>query len=335
MKQLRLYWGENYSPKNKAMVKRINKVLNNSLEKINLYPGGRYDKTVQLIAKYHEVNFQQILLGNGIEGLIHIIVRSLVKKNTKVAILSPSFTVYKNAVINYGGKVIPVPVKIKQLLDVKNVLEKIKDTSLFFLASPNNPTGHYVFNGKQIDSLLFRYKGLLVVDECYFGIGKKTVINLLKKYKNLIILRSFSKSQGLAGIRFGYAMANPYIINSLEKYSYDIDTDSINIFQHALIPIILKYADTLSKQYLIFKKSFCLKLTKQIPMIEILPSLTTFILVKTNKESKRVFNAFKKNNILLKDTRFFPNFPKNVIMFAVPRKEDWSYFIKTLKQALA
>ena len=334
MKKLRLNWGENYSLKNPTIVKKISKALGYSLAKINLYPDEQYNKTIQLLAAYHKIKPNQLLLGNGIEGLIHIIARSYVNKDTKVAILSPSFPVYEKTVKIYGGKPINIPTKINKILNTIAVFDNIENTQLFFLAFPNNPTGHYALSIRQINYLLLKYKGLLVVDECYFGIGKLTVLDLLKKHNNLIVLRSFSKSQGLAGIRFGYALANQHVINNLKKYSYHIEVDSINIFTHMIVAAIVKDFKILIKQYLYFKSQFVNLLSESVNNIQIIPSFTTFILVKINKNSQQVYSLLTKKNIFIKNTLCFNNFPKNIIMFGVPKKEDWRYFIKYLKQAL-
>lgn len=335
-KNLRLYWGENFCPKQKLVKQVLKKAGDQALAKIHQYPGEIQTETIKALAKYHRLKENQMILGNGIENLIHLIARSYIKKETTIISLSPSFPVYETAAINYGGIYREIPIKINQTFTAAEITKKITKTEIFFLAYPNNPTGQYILSVNKLGKILDEYRGLLVIDECYFGIGDQTAINLVNKYENLIVLRSFSKNLGLAGLRFGYAVSCEKIINQLKKYSTEIEADSLNIFSCYIAQAIVPYIKLLTKGFNKFKEEFIKKL-KKIKEIKIIATHTSFILIKLteNKDCKKIIRKLAKNyKIFLKDTSNHENFAQNILVFAVPEKKHWNYFLKSLKEII-
>lgn len=335
-KYLKLFWGENFYQKPKSVISALEKAVDHALDIINEYPGAIQNNLIKSLAIYHNLKGNQFVLGNGIESLIHLVARSYVKNGTKVAFLSPTFGVYKIVTINYGGIIEEIPLTINQTFTANKLYEKIKKTLIFFLAYPNNPTGHYIAPITEVKKFLVKYQGFLIVDECYFGIGKKTTIDLINKFDNLIVLRSLSKNVGLAGLRFGYAVSNKKNIDRLKKFSKNIEEDQLNIFSCLIAQAILPFHKLLIKNFNRFKAGFLKKLN-QIPGIEIIPTNTTFVLVKVtkHKNSQQIIKKLAiKYKIFVKNTIVYDNFPKHVLMFAVPKKSDWNYFFQSLTEVV-
>ncbi len=327
---LRLYWGENFTPKPYNVKKRLEKAVLESLQRIHLYPGIIQEETVNCLAKKYCLNKNKIITGNGIESLVHLISRTI-GKNKKVAILSPSFTLYKQATIVYGGKVIKIQVRTGQKFSVDELLEKVKDSKLFFLAYPNNPTGQYIIDPDKIDKFLNSYQGILVADECYYGIGENTLLDLTKKHANLLVLRSFSKTVGLAGIRFGFAVGKEKMIEELKKYSSNIEVDKLNIFSCLVVQAVLPYTDKLVNNFKNLKEKFEGYLKKS--GFDVVESKTSFVLIQLKKENKvqKVIEKLKEKGIQVKKNK---DLNENILIFAVPKKTDWKYFIASLKKSL-
>lgn len=192
---LRLFWGENYAPKPKIVQQAIAQGYNKAKKLTHLYPGGVQDEMKQALAKKYLVEPTSIILGNGIEGLLTIVCSAYIKPKDRVITFWPTFSAYKLMTEVHGGALVSVPVGVGSKLIADDVLSKVtKNTKLICLAWPNTTTGCYHLDPEQIQKILSLYKGLVVIDECYFGIGKKTTVPLLKKYDNLLILRSTSKS---------------------------------------------------------------------------------------------------------------------------------------------
>ncbi len=327
---LRLYWGENYSEKPKHVKALIKKAAIKSVGCINLYPGEVYQQTVNLLAKHLQISEKEILLGNGIDGFLNLIGKCLIKEKDKVAALSPSYCIYEKVINLYKGKILKIKVNIGQTFTANQLLTQIEKTQMFFLSYPNNPTGQYVTSVKDVEIILKKYKGLLVVDECYFGIGNLTILNLVNKYPNLIVIKSFSKSMGMAGLRFGYAISHKKNIDLMQKYSLDIEIDQLNIFTHLLAQAVLLYEKELFITYKQFKQKFIDLLEKKTGY-EVIPTDTSFILLKIKGcQNSQIVSELAKQGIYIKDTKIYANFPKDIIMFSVPPKNKWQYFVKNL-----
>lgn len=173
------------------------------------------------------------------------------------------------------------------------------------------------------------------MDECYYGIGNQTALSLLKKHQNIIILRSFSKTLGLAGLRFGFAISHKQNINILEKFSSQIEVDQLNIFSCLLALEILPLMDCLVKGFVKYKNDFenLLKLYG----FHIIKSDTSFIMIflDNNLRAQNILSALKKKyKILFKDTSIYQGFPDNILMLAVPSKKYWNFVATSLRRVI-
>ena len=333
---LRLSWGENYAPKSVKVKKAIKQTCLEASKLVHLYPGDLQNKLKKNLAQKYHIYPGQIVLGNGLEGIIHLIVRTLVKKGETLALLSPTFPVAQLVAKTYGIKVVKIPIQINEKLVPSKLLLLIKASKALYLAYPNNPTGQYVITLSGLKYLLAQYQGIVILDECYFGIGKLTAIDLLKKHPNLIILRSFSKVYGLAGLRVGFAIASVSNAKILQKYSKDIEEDQLNVFSCLLAKNTLPFTSHLEQQYLIFKKDFASYLEKKLKL-KVFDTKTSFVLLKLPKKvnaNKIVRIINRQYGYLLKDTSGYDNFADNILMFTVPPKQEWHKFVYSLKQSI-
>ncbi|MBU0975223.1 MAG: aminotransferase class I/II-fold pyridoxal phosphate-dependent enzyme [Patescibacteria group bacterium] len=334
-KPLRLYWGENYTPKSIKIQKIIDKASQQACESIHLYPGELQLELKKEIAKKYKVNIEQIFLGNGIENLIHLSVRALTKQGDKVAFLSPTFPVFETAADTYEMRKIEIPIKIGKKLQAINLLKSLVGTKLFYLAYPNNPTGQYVLSLKELKVFASKYSGKIILDECYWGIGKKTGINLISKSPNIIVMRSLSKSSGLAGLRFGFSISNKTISQSLHKYSTKIEADSLNSFTCCIAKKILPLTEELSDQYVKFKAAFINNLKKKTGL-ETIRNETSFILavIPEKINVSVLMKELKQTGYETKDCSKYDYFPMNILMFAVPPEDKWPDFFSDINNSL-
>ncbi|MEM3832534.1 MAG: histidinol-phosphate transaminase [Thermoprotei archaeon] len=210
----------------------LTKLAIESLNEIDLrlYPEKEYTELVNALSRLFNIDKDWFMIGAGSDQLIDILTDVFAQNNVVVSI-APTFSWYRLRTLFHGGMYIDVSLNDDFSLNLSNLLEKSKNASLIFICSPNNPTSNQ-FPIDDIKSIIEEAKGLVVIDEAYVDFAEYSVYNLVKKYENLIVLRTFSKAYGLAGLRLGYMIAQPEIIKPLLKtaqYPYPISSFSAKI----------------------------------------------------------------------------------------------------------
>lgn len=183
----------------------------------SIYPDPWQREVRDALAKYTGISSDCIVAGSGSDELIDLILRLFLRDGESVINCTPTFGMYPFNTELCGGQVIDIPRKDDFSLDMDLIKEAIdKKTKLIFLASPNNPTGNIVPQA-QVKELLEK-DFIVVVDEAYFEFSNcATVASLISQHDNLIVLRTFSKWAGLAGLRAGYGMMDKEIARLILK----------------------------------------------------------------------------------------------------------------------
>ncbi|WP_404985898.1 histidinol-phosphate transaminase [Chryseobacterium sp. M5] len=203
----------------------------NPFGEFNRYPDSTQKKLKQKLSEVKNISANQIAVGNGSDELIDLIIKVFCEpKKDSVLMMNPSFAMYGFYASINENKVIK--------LDLNTDLEIVKDdflkiskdfkSKVFFLCSPNNPTGNSI---KDIEYYIKNFNGIVVVDEAYIEFsGKKSCVELLEKYPNLIVLQTFSKTWGMAGARVGIAYSSKEIIKLINtvKAPYNVNSLSSN-----------------------------------------------------------------------------------------------------------
>jgi len=195
-------------------------------KKLNSYNYSTYpdlSKLYHLFSKKIKFPPDQIFFTNGSDDGIKYIFQ-IFGLNKKVLIINPTFAMYEIYSKIFSRKYYKIDYKYSEdgpYLDISSIISVIKKNNpkLLCLANPNSPTGT-TFSDKEIVKILKISKNqntFVLIDEAYYPLSKITSVNLIKKFDNLIIVRSFSKSYGLAGLRLGYILSNKFIINELHS----------------------------------------------------------------------------------------------------------------------
>lgn len=203
-----------------------------AVENIHRYPdgGGYYLK--KTLSERHEVKPEQIILGNGSNEVIEVFVRTFLRPGDEAIMASPSFVVYPMVIQAAYGKNVIVPLREgRHNLDgmVKRVTDK---TRMVFIANPNNPTGT-INTETEFDSMMKNLPEgvLVVVDEAYYEYVTSRdypdTMKYLREGRNIIILRTFSKIYGLAGLRIGYGITKKKFVNEMNKVRQPFNTNSL------------------------------------------------------------------------------------------------------------
>jgi len=194
------------SPRVKEVLSRLN------YEDLRIYPDPMSLELREKLGSIYGFSPDQIICGNGSDDILNIIVRTFVQPGEGIGLYEPTFPLYKVLGIIHGSRVIPVPVAEPY----DRPPEPPADVRVFFLANPNSPVG-FGYPASLVAELAQRVKGIFVADEAYVEFARENALNLIRDFKNLIIVRTVSKSYSLAGARLGYAIGNEELIQEMFK----------------------------------------------------------------------------------------------------------------------
>jgi len=176
-----------------------------------------------LLDKNTLTNRNTVVVGNGSDDILDIIFKTFVDPNDEVVFFYPTYGLYKVLATLYGAKISEI--KLNDDFSIPDSAFNAQG-KLFFINSPNNPNGKS-FDNDSILKICNNFPGLVVVDEAYADFSDKTCLPLLKQVRNLIVIRTFSKSFSLASLRLGYALADANIIKELNKVKLPYNTNSL------------------------------------------------------------------------------------------------------------
>lgn len=270
------------------------KELSTELKDINLYPsGGEYVKLRQVLAEYVGVKVENILPTNGSDEVIEIVSRAY---KGEVLIPIPTFSQYEASANRGGLSKVLINCLHDGVYSLNYLAQQLDKASLIWICNPNNPTGTKISREK-IVSILQKAKGMVVVDECNYEYLGETVVDLIGKYENLIISRSFSKNFGLAGLRLGFAVSNPQNIKRLAIFCQYF---RVNRMAEKATGKVLKYLDYYQEAWEKIKKTRD-KFVKQINKLgfSAYDSQANFVLVEfmDKEETERVWKYLKEKGI--------------------------------------
>lgn len=211
--------------------KEVQKVIREYDASLALYPDGYATDIRDALSKHLNVAPKQLIFGNGSDENIQIISRALLQPGYNTVMATPTFPQYKHNAILEGAEIREVPL-INGNHDLDGMLEAIDDkTNIVWLCSPNNPTGTYISENQLLTFLdKVPKETLVVLDEAYYEYvvteDYYNSLELVNKYENLIVLRTFSKIYGLASLRIGYGVAQENLIRTLEPAREPFNTNT-------------------------------------------------------------------------------------------------------------
>lgn len=199
---------------------------------LNLYPDNTAEELRSELSEYAGVNVDKIIVGNGSNEMIELIMKAFIDKDEVVMSFVPTFQMFGVFAQVYNGKFIGIESEEDFSLDIEKIINRANEekAKVIFLCYPNNPTG-YLMSKEDIIEVIERTNSIVVVDEAYCEFSKETMVKELDNYENLIILRTLSKAFGLAGIRLGYLMTNKKLAVKLDgiRTAYNLNALSQSI----------------------------------------------------------------------------------------------------------
>ncbi len=268
----------------------------------NRYPDPLQTEVKKRLSGIKGVPVPNIFLGNGSDEAIDVLFRSFCNPGIdNVILVPPTYGMYQVSANINDVEVKNIPLTEDYQLNLDGIAEAIdKNTKLIFICSPNNPTGNSI-DRTDIETLLANFEGIVVVDEAYINFSRqKTFIQELTEYANLVVLQTLSKAWGLAGLRIGMAFASEEIIEVMNKVKppYNINEASQQLALEALQNI--ERVNDWIKQTLVERDILVLNLKEFEFVLDIYPSDSNFILVKTNN-ARAIYNFLVAKGIIVRD----------------------------------
>ncbi len=262
---------------------------------LRLYPDPLASGVRDKVAEMFEVKPEQVLAGNGGDDILAMAVRTFVSHGDPVVFLYPSYLLYEVLTRMYEGK--PLVLQYKDDYSLPEETYKAKG-KLFFLCNPNSPSGTAV-STEEVEKLLESFSGVVLVDEAYVDFAEENCAKLIAKHRNLLILRSLSKSFALAGLRSGYVVGDRSLIAEMEKVKDSFNTDRLS--QAATVAALNDLA-------YVQERVNAIRQTRgwfAVAMIElgffVYPSQANFVLVRRKTPSaKHVYKELLSRRILVR-----------------------------------
>ena len=307
---------------------RVNQALANYLS-LNIYPDSRQTQLRELIQEYSGISAEHIMAGSGSSQLIDLILCLFVGPGDEVISCPPTFAMYQFYTQLRGGTLVEVPRSEDFAIKVNAVKAAIgKKTKIIFVANPNNPTGTTT---PWQDILELVDTGLpVLVDEAYYEFSGETVAPLASQYQNLMVLRTFSKWAGLAGLRIGYGIFPPQIAEYLLRIKppYNVNAAAVVAVKESL-----KDMDYLLDRVkaIVAERERLFGELQKLKWLKPFPSQTNFIFcsVLVGKASE-LQQKLQKRGILV---RYFDlPFWENGIRISVGKPEHTDALIKALQE---
>ncbi|MFH1043868.1 MAG: histidinol-phosphate transaminase [Pseudomonadota bacterium] len=239
-----------------------------------------------------------ILLGNGSDELIHIMVQALARPGAVVLAPEPTFVMYRAYALVNRMRYIGVPLAPDFTLDCERVLAAIDEhqPALTFIAYPNNPTGN-LFAEADVLRILEAASGLVVLDEAYHAFAQKSFLPSLARHPNLVVMRTLSKI-GMAGLRLGYAAGNPAWMREFDKvrppYNVNVLTQLVAERLLAHVGVLERQAAAIREERARLKAEF-----ERMPGVTVFASDANFLLARV-PDAGKAFAGMKERGVLVK-----------------------------------
>lgn len=285
----------------------VKNALQDGLSKLNFYPDGAGQELKKAISASWHLPAENFCLGNGADELIFLLATAFLNPGEEVVIPTPTFSTYASSVTMVGGKITLVPQK-ELTFNLKEIARFIHPgVKMVFLCNPNNPTGTF-FSHADLELFLEKVppETLVVLDEAYCQYATDPRFprsrELLLKYPNLIILRTFSKVYSLAALRVGYAVAAAQVMRELEKVRQPYNVNTLAQMAATVAWQDVEYVQKVVQETVEEREWLAGKLEER--GITVLPSQSNFLLAQMHHASL-VSARLLQEGILVRNTTSF------------------------------
>ncbi len=291
-------------------------------EQLRKYPSARGDSLRQKLADVYGLHQENILIGNGSDEILTMLMRACVEPGEAVAFPEPTYVLYRTLADIQKGQVLTIPFDANYQISVDQVA--LLKAKIFFLANPNSPSGTRI-DKQNVKALAQAFDGLFVVDEAYVDFADDHCLSLVGECDNVIVLRSMSKSVALAGARLGWAYGPQSTIAQLMKVK---DSYNVNALTQAVALAVLEAKpeiDRMIDKIKATRESLVEKLTAM--GWDVCPSEANFVWIKPSCKPAEIYTRLKQEGILI---RYFDDLA-DYVRITVGTDEEMKVLIKKLE----
>jgi histidinol-phosphate aminotransferase len=311
------------------------------LERAAAAPWQRYPefvpaRLVERLAAHYGWWPDGVVVGNGSNELIQATLAVVLESGDAVVAPAPTFSLYRLLTGVLGGRYVPVPPGDRFGFDVDRIVATAarERARVVVLNSPNNPTGSVLPEGA-VERLLAETGALVVCDEAYQDFGGPTALPLLRRSARLVVLRTFSKAMGMAGLRFGLALAHPEVARELAKGKLPYN---VNLITLAAAEVALDHAEQLAartREIAETRDRFLPRLAA-ISGIESFPTAANFVLIRCRaRPASEVFRRlYEEHGILVRDVSASAELAE-CLRISIGTEEDMEAVLDALSEILA
>ena len=307
------------------------------VERVLRRPWGRYPEfvpasVIKTLSKFTGWAEEGILVGNGSNELIQASLSVTLGPGRRLAVPQPTFTLYKLMATTLQAEVNAVLLDAETFaFNVEKLIEASRSADVCVVCSPNNPTGG-VLDPEALKTVLKNAKGLVLLDEAYHEFSGQTAFSILPEHKNLVVLRTFSKAMSMAGLRFGYMLAHPEIAREVYKSKLPYN---VNIFTLAAAEVVIEKNAVLKRgiETLICERERVYAELLKRPAVRAFPSKANFMLIKTAKPARELFERIYSQGVLVRDVSTYPLLER-CLRVSIGTPEENDKFLRALDSAL-
>jgi histidinol-phosphate aminotransferase len=264
-----------------------------------IYPQEEEAQLKDALRQYLNVPTDSLTLGNSSDEVMERVIRIFLEKGNSAVTFVPTFSVFKFCVQYGGAKYVPVNLKDDFTIDMPAMQKTFTpDARLLYLCSPNNPTASEL-KPREMEALIEEFAGIVMVDEAYGEYGDHSAVSLIDKYENLVVLKTFSKAFSLAGLRLGYAVANPSLAKALDlsPAPYPVNVVSLSMGRKMLenISLMKNSVAALKKE-----RANLINELNKIKGVEAFDSKANFVLFNTEKPCAEAYEKALSQGLVIK-----------------------------------
>ena len=302
--KLRLDFNENTVGCSPTVLKALSRM---TAEEMAIYP--EYQVPVKRLARFFRVRPEEMHLTNGIDDALHLIADTFIEDGDSALVVEPTFDMYRFFSELAGARVVALRYDEEMRFPVAAVIRELRRSQksrarVLFIANPNNPTGTLLDAEDLRRILKAAARTLVLVDEAYFDFSGLTILPWIRRYPNLLVARTFSKSAGLAALRIGCLFGNAEILSAMRRACtpYPVNTAAL----------VAAEAATRDKR---FARSYTREVLQSRALLEkglvrlgarIYPSAANFVLADFGPAARRLVRALERKGILVRERRDFP-----------------------------
>ncbi len=297
---------------------------------VSVYPA--YGEFLGKLAKYLGVDASEVLLTNGSDEAIKVVMDAYVGQGDEVVLPVPTFAMFKAYASIAGAKVKEVTYNADLSFPLKQVLAAISiKTKLVIIVNPNNPTGTAIMEEDVMTILNKAKNSIVLIDEAYWQYCGRSCKGLIKKYGNLIVLQTFSKAFGLAGLRLGYVISNQETISILQKVisPYSVNSLALIAGRAALQDLVFVDAYVAEVKQ---SKAYVVRELQKLG-IKTYPSEANFILANFGNKCITVCTKLSENKILVRSRTNYPLL-KGCVRVGIGTRQQSFRLMRALKAIL-